>query len=95
MVFRERKRHEEKEESRRRVEEREESSRRRGEDQGEAFKCILVFSSILHHYKMNLESQNTYFLGYLSNIATRFQKFHFLSNMANLFNLEVPFLSDI
>ena len=53
---------EEKEESRRRVEEREESSRRRGEDQGEAFKCILVFSSMLHHYKMNLESQNTFFL---------------------------------
>ena len=44
MVFRERKRNEEKEESRRRVEEREESSRRRGEDQGEAFKGILVFS---------------------------------------------------
>ena len=61
MVFRERKRNEEKEESRRRVEEREESSRRRGEDQGEAFKCILVFSSMLPHYKMNLESQNTYF----------------------------------
>ena len=34
-------------------------------------------------------------LGYLSNYATRFQKFHFWSNMVNLFNLEVPFLSEI
>ena len=33
--------------------------------------------------------------GYLSNYATRFQKFHFWSNMVNLFNLEVPFLSEI
>ena len=61
MVFRERKRNEEKEESRRRVEEREESSRRRGEDQGEPFKGILVFSSDLQHCKLDLESQNTYF----------------------------------
>ena len=35
------------------------------------------------------------FGGYLSKFATRFQKFHFWSNMANLFNLEVPFLSEI
>ena len=60
-MFRERKRTEEKEEIRRRVEEREESSRRRGEDQGEAFKGILVFSSDLQHCKMDLESQNAYF----------------------------------
>ena len=38
---------------------------------------------------------NQSFLGYLSNIATRFQKFHFWLNMVNLFNLEVPFLSEI
>ena len=34
-------------------------------------------------------------VGYLSNFATRFQKFHFWSNMVNLFNFEVPFLSEI
>ena len=34
-------------------------------------------------------------VGYLLGFAIRLQKFHFLSNMAIIFHLEVPFLSEI
>ena len=52
--------------------------------------AVYVYFCVIAHAEVDI---GVY--GYLSNIATRFQKFHFWSNMVNLFNLEVPFLSEI
>ena len=54
-------------------------------------KIVLTNYGELLLKKFNIRVENS---GYLSNFAIRFQKFHCWSNMVNLFNLEVPFLSE-